>query len=124
MRNRHSAAEPFKQWLAQVGYERMQEIENPELATQRARELYKAKGYPEDWIERRMRSIAIRTRQITCRRKKRRRLIDYSSKNISINIRRFVHVIIVPKIVILLILLLEGSSGIIQFIVRNIEIAS
>jgi len=53
-------AEPFKQWLAQVGYERMQEIENPELATQRARELYKAKGYPEDWIERRMRSIAIR----------------------------------------------------------------
>ena len=62
-------AEPFKQWLAQVGYERMQEIENPELATQRARELYKAKGYPEDWIERRMRSIAIRTRQITCRRK-------------------------------------------------------
>ncbi len=53
-------AEPFKQWLAQVGYERMQEIENPELATQRARELYKAKGYPDDWIERRMRSIAIR----------------------------------------------------------------
>ncbi|MFN0174580.1 MAG: BRO family protein [Saprospiraceae bacterium] len=55
-----SKAEPFKQWLAQVGYERMQEIENPELATQRARELYKAKGYPDDWIERRMRSIAIR----------------------------------------------------------------
>lgn len=53
-------AEPFKQWLAQVGYERMQEIENPELATQRTRELYKAKGYPDDWIERRMRSIAIR----------------------------------------------------------------
>lgn len=53
-------AEPFKQWLAQVGYERMQEIENPELATQRTRELYKAKGYPDDWIEKRMRSIAIR----------------------------------------------------------------
>ncbi|MFN0037054.1 MAG: BRO family protein [Saprospiraceae bacterium] len=53
-------AEPFKQWLAQVGYERMQEIEDPERATQRARELYKAKGYPDDWIERRMRSIAIR----------------------------------------------------------------
>ncbi len=53
-------AEPIKQWLAQVGYERMLEIENPELATQRARELYKAKGYPDDWIERRMRSIAIR----------------------------------------------------------------
>ena len=53
-------AEPFKQWLAQVGYERVQEIENPELGQQRVRELYKAKGYPEDWIERRMRSIAIR----------------------------------------------------------------
>lgn len=53
-------AEPFKQWLAQVGYERMLEIENPELAAQRTRALYKAKGYPEDWIERRMRSIAIR----------------------------------------------------------------
>ena len=53
-------AEPFKQWLAQVGYERVQEIENPELGQQRVRELYKAKGYPDDWIERRMRSIAIR----------------------------------------------------------------
>jgi len=53
-------AELFKQWLAQVGYERIQEIENPELATQRSRELYKAKGYPDDWIEKRMRSVAIR----------------------------------------------------------------
>lgn len=53
-------AEPFKIWLAQVGAERVQEIENPELASQRAREIYKAKGYPEDWIEKRMRSIAIR----------------------------------------------------------------
>lgn len=53
-------AEPFKRWLAKVGYERVQEIENPELATQRTRELYKAKGYPGDWIERRMRGIAIR----------------------------------------------------------------
>jgi len=53
-------AEPFKRWLAQVGYERLQEIENPELATQRTRELYKLKGYPDDWIEKRMRSIAIR----------------------------------------------------------------
>lgn len=53
-------AEPFKQWLAQVGYERIQEIENPEMATQRGRELYKAKGYPDDWIEKRIRSIAIR----------------------------------------------------------------
>src|SRR3990172_2061038 len=53
-------AEPFKRWLARVGYERVQEIEDPELAQKRARALYKAKGYPEDWIERRMRSIAIR----------------------------------------------------------------
>ena len=53
-------AEPFKRWLARVGYERVQEIEDPELAQKRARALYKAKGYPQDWIERRMRSIAIR----------------------------------------------------------------
>ncbi len=53
-------AEPFKQWLAQVGSDRLDEIENPELATQRTRELYKLKGYPEDWIEKRLRSIAIR----------------------------------------------------------------
>ncbi len=53
-------AEPFKLWLAKVGYERIQEIEDPELATRRTRALYKAKGYPEDWIEKRMRSIAIR----------------------------------------------------------------
>ncbi|MEI6124670.1 MAG: Bro-N domain-containing protein [Bacteroidota bacterium] len=53
-------AEPFKQWLAQLGSDRLDEIENPELATQRTRELYKAKGYPDDWIEKRMRSIAIR----------------------------------------------------------------
>jgi DNA-damage-inducible protein D len=53
-------AEPFKLWLAQVGSDRLDEIENPELATQRTRELYKLKGYPEDWIEKRMRSIAIR----------------------------------------------------------------
>lgn len=53
-------AEPFKRWLAQVGADRLEEIENPELATQRTRELYKLKGYPDDWIEKRMRSIAIR----------------------------------------------------------------
>lgn len=53
-------AEPFKKWLAKVGYDRVKEIENPELASQRARELYQAKGYPVDWIEKRMRSIAIR----------------------------------------------------------------
>ena len=55
-----SKAEPFKRWLARVGYERIQEIEDPELAQKRARALYKAKGYPDNWIERRMRSIAIR----------------------------------------------------------------
>jgi DNA-damage-inducible protein D len=53
-------AEPFKLWLAQVGSDRLDEIENPELATQRARDLYKSKGYTDDWIEKRMRSIAIR----------------------------------------------------------------
>jgi len=53
-------AEPFKRWLARVGYERVQEIENPELATKRTRMLYKLKGYPDDWIEKRMRGIAIR----------------------------------------------------------------
>ncbi len=53
-------AEPFKRWLAKVGFERVQEIENPELATKRTRMLYKLKGYPEDWIEKRMRGIAIR----------------------------------------------------------------
>jgi len=53
-------AEPFKQWLAQVGSDRLDEIENPELGTQRTRELYKLKGYPDNWIEKRMRSIAIR----------------------------------------------------------------
>ena len=53
-------AEPFKLWLAQVGSDRLDEIENPELAAQRTRELYKQKGYSDAWIEKRMRSIAIR----------------------------------------------------------------
>jgi len=53
-------AEPFKRWLARVGYERIQEIEDPELATKRTRALYKAKGYTDAWIEKRMRGIAIR----------------------------------------------------------------
>ena len=53
-------AEPFKRWLAKVGYERVQEIEDPELATQRTRAIYKAKGYSDEWIEKRMRGIAIR----------------------------------------------------------------
>ncbi len=55
-----SKAEPFKRWLAKVGYERVQEIEDPELATKRARELYQAKGYSDTWIEKRMRGIAVR----------------------------------------------------------------
>jgi DNA-damage-inducible protein D len=53
-------AEPFKRWLAKVGYERVQEVENPELATKRTRTLYKLKGCSDDWIEKRMRGIAIR----------------------------------------------------------------
>ena len=55
-----SKAEPFKQWLAQVGYERVLEIENPELAQDRMKELYEQKGYPKDWIDKRLRGIAIR----------------------------------------------------------------
>jgi len=53
-------AEPFKLWLAQVGYERLEEIENPELAQERMKELYEKKGYPKDWIDKRLRGIAIR----------------------------------------------------------------
>jgi len=53
-------AEPFKRWFAKVGYERVQEIENPELAQKRMKELYQSKGYSEDWIEKRVRGIAIR----------------------------------------------------------------
>src|SRR3990172_2338702 len=53
-------AEPFKRWLARVGYERLEEIENPELASKRMRELYKAKGYSDEWIEKRVRGIAVR----------------------------------------------------------------
>jgi len=53
-------AEPFKRWLAKVGYERIQEIENPELAQDMVKEYYELKGYPEDWIDKRLRGIAIR----------------------------------------------------------------
>ena len=53
-------AEIFKQWLAKVGYERVQEIENPELAQERMKELYEKKGYPKEWIDKRLRGIAIR----------------------------------------------------------------
>jgi len=53
-------AEPFKRWLSRVGYERVKEIDDPELATKRSRAIYKAKGYVDSWIEKRMRGIAIR----------------------------------------------------------------
>ena len=53
-------AEPFKQWLAQLGQERIEEIENPELAQDRVKEYYELKGYPKDWIDKRLRGIAIR----------------------------------------------------------------
>ncbi len=53
-------AEPFKRWLAKVGYERLEEIENPELASKRVREIYRAKGYSDEWIEKRLRGIAVR----------------------------------------------------------------
>ncbi|MDO8480326.1 MAG: Bro-N domain-containing protein, partial [Nanoarchaeota archaeon] len=53
-------AEPFKQWLAQVGYERIQEIENPELAQNRVKDYYELKGYPKEWVDKRLRGIAIR----------------------------------------------------------------
>lgn len=53
-------AEPFKQWLARVGYERVQEIENPELAQERMKNLYELKGYSKEWIDKRLRGIAIR----------------------------------------------------------------
>lgn len=53
-------AEPFKRWLARVGYERVQEIENPELAQQRMKAMYRAKGYDDAWIEKRARGIAVR----------------------------------------------------------------
>jgi hypothetical protein len=63
-------AEPFKRWLAKIGCERIQEIEDPELAVKRTRALYQAKGYSDDWIEKRMRSIAIRD-ELAGERKKR-----------------------------------------------------
>ena len=53
-------AEPFKRWLAKVGYERVQEIENPELAQERMKKIYEQKGYPKDWIDKRLRGIAVR----------------------------------------------------------------
>lgn len=53
-------AEPFKLWLAKVGKERLDEIENPELGMQRAKALYEKKGYPQEWIEKRLRGIAVR----------------------------------------------------------------
>jgi hypothetical protein len=72
-------AEPFKIWLAQVGYDRVQEIENPELAQKRMKELFKQKGYSDDWIEKRVRGIAVRD-ELTDEWKKRglRTELEYS----------------------------------------------
>ena len=53
-------AEPFKLWLARVGSERIEEIENPELAQARMKEIYEMKGYSKDWIDKRLRGIAVR----------------------------------------------------------------
>lgn len=53
-------AEPFKRWLAEVGKDRIDEIENPELAQERMKAIYAAKGYSQDWIDKRLRGIAIR----------------------------------------------------------------
>ncbi|MFT4313254.1 MAG: Bro-N domain-containing protein [Candidatus Woesearchaeota archaeon] len=53
-------AEPFKQWLAQVGYERIEEIEDPELGQNRIKKYYELKGYPKDWVDKRLRGIAVR----------------------------------------------------------------
>ncbi len=53
-------AEPFKQWLAQVGYERIEEIENPEIGQNRIKEYYELKGYPKEWIDKRLRGISVR----------------------------------------------------------------
>ncbi len=53
-------AEPFKRWLARIGKERLDEIENPELGMRRTKELYQKKGYPKEWIEKRLRGIAVR----------------------------------------------------------------
>jgi len=53
-------AEPFKQWLARIGKERLDEIQNPELAMGRMKSLYEQKGYPNDWVAKRMRGIAVR----------------------------------------------------------------
>jgi len=64
-------AEPFKRWLAKVGYERVQEIENPELAQKRMKELYKLKGYSDEWVEKRVRGIVVR-QELTDEWKKRK----------------------------------------------------
>ena len=65
-----SKAEPFKLWLAKVGYDRVKEIENPELAQKRMKDIYQAKGYSDNWIEKRVRGIAVRD-ELTSEWKKR-----------------------------------------------------
>lgn len=73
-------AEPFKRWLAKVGYERLEEIENPEIASKRMREIYKQKGYSDEWIEKRVRGIAVRD-ELTEEWKK-RGVKGFSSQNL------------------------------------------
>lgn len=62
---RSTKAEPFKRWLAEVGTQRIEEIQNPEAAMERMRQTLEAKGYPKDWVEMRMRSIAVRNELTT-----------------------------------------------------------
>jgi len=63
-------AEPFKRWLAKVGYERVQEIDNPELAQNRMKRLYEQKGYSKEWIDKRLRGIAVRQELSECWRQR------------------------------------------------------
>ncbi|MCK4808951.1 MAG: phage antirepressor protein [Candidatus Aenigmarchaeota archaeon] len=63
-------AEPFKRWLAKVGYERVQEIDNPELAQERMKRLYEQKGYSKEWIDKRLRGIAVRQELSECWRQR------------------------------------------------------
>jgi DNA-damage-inducible protein D len=72
-------AEPFKQWLAQVGYERIEEIENPELGQDRIKEYYELKGYPKEWIDKRLRGIAVR-QELTNEWKKSTYLLQHKVK--------------------------------------------
>lgn len=90
-------AEPFKRWLAKVGYERVEEIENPELATKRTRVLYELKGYDDDWIEKRMQGIVIRE-ELTDEWKSlgTRKMVYFSSNSFKIRILKSIELAISP----------------------------